>query len=60
MIYEDGLQTRDFINVLDVVNAILLLLKKNDIDGEIFNIGSGETTKEVQKGRMTRIFQSLQ
>ena len=52
MIYEDGLQTRDFINVLDVVNAILLLLKKNDIDGEIFNIGSGETTTILDLSRL--------
>jgi len=52
IIYEDGLQTRDFINVLDVVDAILILLEKDGIDGEIYNIGSGEKTTILDLSRL--------
>ena len=39
----DGLQTRDYTNVLDVVEAnILAAHSKNDVSGEIFNIGCGK------------------
>jgi len=39
----DGLQTRDYTNVKDVVNAnILAALCDDDISGEIFNIGCGK------------------
>jgi len=41
LIYEDGLQTRDFVHVSDVVRANLLVLGNPKADGEIFNIGSG-------------------
>jgi dTDP-L-rhamnose 4-epimerase len=42
VIYEDGLQTRDFIHVSDVVQANLLALSKTEADGHIFNIGTGQ------------------
>ncbi len=44
VIYEDGLQTRDFISVHDVVRAFVLALKEPKADGEVFNIGSGKPT----------------
>jgi len=40
-IYEDGLQWRDFIHVHDVVSAIYLASMKEDMNGEIFNVGTG-------------------
>lgn len=44
VIYEDGLQTRDFIHVSDVVRANLFTLKSEKADDEIFNVGTGRST----------------
>jgi len=50
-IYEDGLQTRDFISIQDIVQANLLVMEKNRANYEIFNVGTGKPTpiKEVAK-----------
>ncbi len=40
-IYGDGTQTRDFVYVGDICDAILLCLTKKDISGETFQIGTG-------------------
>ena len=40
----DGEQTRDFINVKDVVEAYMLALSKRKAVGEVFNISTGEAT----------------
>ncbi|MCM8811019.1 MAG: NAD-dependent epimerase/dehydratase family protein, partial [Candidatus Omnitrophica bacterium] len=42
VIFEDGLQTRDFIWVEDVVNACILSMEKEAANYEIFNVGSGK------------------
>ena len=44
IIYGDGLQTRDFIHVSDVVNANLLALRCRRGMGEAINIGTGHAT----------------
>lgn len=44
IIYEDGLQTRDFISVRDVVDAFILSLEKNEANYQTFNMGSGHGT----------------
>jgi len=40
IVYGDGTQTRDFIYVSDVAEALILAMKK-DFDCEIFNVGTG-------------------
>lgn len=42
VIFGDGTQTRDFTNILDVVDANMLAMKNNNGDGGVFNIGSGK------------------
>ena len=41
VLYEDGLQTRDFIHVSDVVRANLLAMEKSEADGQVLNVGTG-------------------
>lgn len=41
LLYEDGLQTRDFVSVHDVVRALVLALETDKADYETVNIGSG-------------------
>jgi nucleoside-diphosphate-sugar epimerase len=48
IIYSDGTQTRDFVHVLDIVDAIILAAKRFDrkkesepLSSSVFNIGTG-------------------
>jgi dTDP-L-rhamnose 4-epimerase len=47
-IYEDGLQSRDFINIRDVVRANLMALEDDRMNDQVFNVGGGHpyTVKE--------------
>lgn len=48
VVFEDGKQSRDFVHVKDICQALILAM--NEIaEGEIYNVGSGESTtiKEV-------------
>lgn len=44
VVFEDGLQTRDFVSVHDLVNAFILALEKDEANYQMFNIGSGKGT----------------
>ncbi len=54
VIYEDGLQTRDFVHINDVVNANMLVLEKDAADARAFNVGSGQPTSVVEYARHVR------
>jgi dTDP-L-rhamnose 4-epimerase len=41
VVYEDGLQTRDFISVHDIVKANILAMNKKEADYQVFNVGGG-------------------
>jgi nucleoside-diphosphate-sugar epimerase len=43
-IYGDGLQSRDFVHVSDVVAANLLVMLHPDVNGKVFNVGVGQST----------------
>ncbi len=49
IIFEDGMQSRDFVSVNDVCQALILAMEQNIANGEIFNVGTGVpiTIKEV-------------
>jgi dTDP-L-rhamnose 4-epimerase len=42
LVFEDGMQMRDFVSVHDVVAANLLALERSEADGLALNVGSGE------------------
>tara|TARA_B100000214_G_scaffold56448_1_gene36219 strand:+ start:2910 stop:4037 length:1128 start_codon:yes stop_codon:yes gene_type:complete len=56
-IYEDGLQSRDFVYIDDVVDATILGIEKDEANNEVFNVGSGLaiTVKEVAES-LKRLF----
>ncbi|OAQ38793.1 epimerase [Pedobacter psychrophilus] len=41
-IFEDGKESRDFVFIDDVVRATILGLEKEQANGKVFNVGSGE------------------
>lgn len=44
IVYEDGLQTRDFISVYDIAEANVICLENEKCFGKIFNVGTGNST----------------
>lgn len=42
VIFEDGLQTRDFIYVTDITDALIAVMENNKADYQVFNVGTGK------------------
>jgi dTDP-L-rhamnose 4-epimerase len=51
LIFEDGLQRRDFVHVSDVVQACTAALEEKAAAGQVFNVGSGQsyTVREIAR-----------
>lgn len=47
-LFGDGEQTRDFVFIDDVIQALVLLTKKSDVTNQVFNVGSGEHVSLLQ------------
>ena len=52
----DGLQTRDFVFVKDIVNAINIVVNNDNANGNIFNVGSGKASSLME---MFETFQQI-
>ena len=50
----DGVQTRDFVNVKDIVQANILAMKSDNAVGEVFNVASGESTTILELFELLR------
>lgn len=46
-IFEDGEESRDFVFIEDVVSATISGLEKEEANGEVFNVGTGEATNVI-------------
>ena len=56
MIFEDGLQRRDFVHVRDVATACRLALESPRAPGRVFNVGSGQSRTILELAqRMARV-----
>lgn len=43
-VYEDGLESRDFVYIDDVVDATVLAIENDEVQHEVFNVGFGDRT----------------
>jgi dTDP-L-rhamnose 4-epimerase len=48
LVFEDGRQTRDFIDVRDITRACFLALKQDGADGRTVNVGTGVPTSVLE------------
>lgn len=54
IIYEDGLQTRDFVHIKDVVAANMRVLESDAANFQAFNVGSGKPTTVLEYANLVR------
>src|SRR6266404_4537545 len=52
LVFEDGLQTRDFIDVRDIVRCCALALAQDGADGRTLNVGTGIPTSVIDVARV--------
>lgn len=48
VIYEDGLQTRDFIHVSDICQGLTLAMERPEAKFEVFNVGTGQPVNVIK------------
>jgi len=54
IVYEDGLQTRDFVHIADVLDANMLVLEKDEANFQAFNVGSGRSATVLEFANLVR------
>ncbi len=52
VIYEDGLQSRDFVHVSDIVQANVLAMERPEANYQAFNVGTGQVTTVLDVARL--------
>jgi dTDP-L-rhamnose 4-epimerase len=52
LVFEDGRQTRDFVDVRDVARACALALESDGAVGEAINVGTGKPTSVIEVGEV--------
>jgi dTDP-L-rhamnose 4-epimerase len=55
VVYEDGLQTRDFVHIRDVVDANMCVLERDAANFQAFNVGSGKATTVLEYANLVRM-----
>lgn len=55
-----GLQSRDFVHVSDVVNALVMVGSSESANGEVYNLGVGKTTSIIDLAKMMLKILNLQ
>lgn len=54
VVFEDGLQSRDFVHVGDIARACVLAVGRDDVRDGVFNVGTGRATDLLQLFRLLR------
>jgi dTDP-L-rhamnose 4-epimerase len=52
VVYEDGLQQRDFVHVSDIVQACRLSIEQPAADYQVLNVGTGQPVSVLDVGRL--------
>ena len=52
VVYEDGQQLRDYVNVRDVARANVIALERDDADFQVLNAGGGRAIAVLEFARM--------
>jgi dTDP-L-rhamnose 4-epimerase len=62
LVFEDGLQKRDFVNVKDVARAAVLALDRVDVADTVINIGSGQalTVRDIARSLADALDSSIE
>jgi dTDP-L-rhamnose 4-epimerase len=54
VLYEDGQNVRDYVNIDDVVDANVLVLEDKTSEGKVFNVGGGRAVTTAEFAEITR------